>query len=271
MARDLIPLSSIVNDYLLTREALDYDTSNYKQLMAYGKQAIRDELSMELGATIKSVKLTVNTTLNTVSFPNDYIEYTKIGVLDDNCRVVTLGLSNEINYAGAIALDDGGAAILDSDGIETLDATTCTPTTATNNGVGTFFYNYPFDSGNGQLFGIGGGNNARGYYRINTMDNRIELNSSFSYDYVILEYIADETMTSDPQVPVAAEDFVRKYIYARGIERKMNIPQSAKAEALNNAYLSKKKSVFKYKMFNKAEAAQQINRRFQLAPKFIYQ
>lgn len=269
--RDYISLSNIVNDYLLTREELDYDTSNYPQLMAYGKQAIRDELSIELGASIKSIKLTVDPTLNTVAFPNDYIEYTKIGVLDDNCRVVTLGLNNNINFAGTIALDGGGSAILDADGIETLDPKDCTPTSSNGDYVGYFYNNFPFNNGNGQLFGIGGGNNARGYYRINTMDNRIELDSNYSYDYIILEYIADETMSSDPQVPVAAEDFVRNYIYFRGIQRKMNVPQSAIAQSETRVNLAKKKAVFKYKMFSKAEAVQQINRRFQLAPKFIYE
>lgn len=269
MARNTIALESIVNDYILGRELTDYDTANKKQLMMYGKQAIRDEIAISLGAYIKSVKLTVDTTLNTVALPSDYIEYTKIGVLDGNCRVQVLGLNEKINYAGTIALDEGGSAVLDADGIETLAAKSCTPTSSENQYTGVFFNSYEDEFINGRLFGLGGGNNARGYYRFNTMDNRIELSSEYAYDYIILEYIADESMSSNPHVPVEAEDYIRKYIFYRSIQRKMNVPQSAIAEAKNNAYLSKKNANFQMKMFNKGEIQQQINRRFQLSPKFF--
>ena len=269
MARDLIPLSSIVNDYLLSREVNDFDTANQKQLMMYGKQAIRDEIGLGLSAYVKSVKLDVNTSLNTVAFPNDYIEYTKIGVLDDNCRVQTLGLNEKINFAGTIAVDGGGDPILDANGIETLNPKDCTPS-RTNEGVnGLFFNNYYDNFNNGRLFGLGGGNNARGYYRINTMDNRIELNSEFGGTSIILEYIADETMTSDPQVPVEAEDFVRNYIYYRSIQKKNSVPQNEKIMAERRMLQSMRYANFRFKMFTKEEAAQQIFRRYQLSPKFL--
>ena len=269
MAKNLIPLSSIVNDYLLSREVNDFDTANQKQLMMYGKQAIRDEIGLGLSAYVKSVKLDVDTSLNIVQFPNDYIEYTKIGVLDDNCRVQTLGLNEKINFAGTIAVDGGGDPILDANGIETLNPKDCTPS-RTNEGVnGLFFNNYYENFNNGRLFGLGGGNNARGYYRFNEMDNRIELNSQFTGDTIILEYIADESMTSDPQVPVEAEDFVRNYLYFRGISRKNNVPVSEKQRAEMAVSNSMKMANFRFKMFNKQEASQQIYRRYQLAPKFL--
>jgi len=269
MARNLIASSNIVNDYLLGRENNDYDSSNEKQLMMYAKQAVRDELAIDLGAYLKSVKLTVDTSLNTVTLPNDYIEYTKIGVLDSNCNVQVLGLNNKINFAGTFALDGGGDKILDSDGVETLNPKECTPTDGGDEYAGIFFNNYYENFNNGRLFGLGGGTNARGYYRINPMDNRIELDSSYAYDYIILEYIADESMTADPQVPVEAEEFVRNYIYYRSIEKKNNIPQSAIAQAQVRAYNAKKKANFRIKMFNKSEASQQIFRRYQLSPKFL--
>lgn len=278
MARNTISLQNIVNDFILSRELTDYDSSNKKQLMMYGKQAIRDEIAISLGAYIKSIKLTVNTTLNTVALPNDYIEYTKIGVLDGNCQVQVLGLNEKINFAGTIALDgggpthliqEGGTAIVDADGIEILDPKSCTPTSSQSQYTGVFFNSYEDEFVNGRLFGLGGGNNARGYYRFNPMDNRIELNSEFAYDYIILEYIADESMSSDPHVPIEAEDYIRKYIFYRSIQRKMNVPQSAIAQAKNDAYLAKRQANFQMKMFNKGEIQQQINRRFQLAPKFF--
>lgn len=269
MARNLISLHNIVNDYLLGRENGDYDTANEKQLMMYGKQAIRDELSIGLTAYLKSVKLDVNTTLNTVALPSDYIEYTKIGVVDSNCQVQVLGLNEKINFAGEFAVDGGGDVILDADGIETLSAKDCTPSGTNNGYTGILFNNYYENFNNGRLFGLGGGNNARGYYRFNHMDNRIELNSEFSASQIVLEYIADETMTSDPQVPVEAEDFVRKYIYFRSISKKNNVPVSEKQRAEIEMSNAMKTANFRFKMFNKQEASQQIYRRYQLSPKFL--
>lgn len=255
---------------MLGRESDDYDTANEKQLMMYGKQAIRDEIALGLSASIKSIKLTVDTTLNTVTLPNDYLEYTKIGVLDENCQVRVLGLNDKINFAGSIALDGNNDPILDSDGIETLTAKSCTPTVSTDDDLsGLFFNNYYENFNNGRLFGLGGGQNSLGYYRFNKMDNRIELDSQFGYSNIILEYIADETMTSDPQVPVEAEDFVRSYIYYRSVVRKNNVPQSEKSEAERRQRNSKKTANFRFKMFNKQEIQQQIYRRYQLAPKFL--
>lgn len=273
MARNLISVSSVVNDYLLTQEESDYGKgANKIQLMTYARQFVRNELPDATKKVIKSVQLDVDQTNYTVAFPNDYIEYTKIGVLDRNCQVQVMSLNQKLNFSGTITLSEG-VPVVDSDGIEVLTDTECTPADSGSQvnpyGVlGYFFNNYMPAQGNGRLFGLGGGQSAWGEYRVDTMNNRLELNSQFGNDKIILEYMADESMASDPMVPVQAEGWLRQYLYFRSIQFKRGIPQSAIAEAERRVGKEKRKTNFRSKMFTKAEAVQQINRRFQLSPKF---
>lgn len=254
MARNFINLSDIVNDFLLTRDEDDYDkSSNFTQLMTWGKQAIRNEISFDLRASLRTERVEVNKTLGIAELPSDYIDYAKIGMLSGDCKdVISLGINNKLNMA---VLQEGD----------------CTPPdTTSNNSIlwGDWLYFYGGYK-NGGLYGIGGGNNRYGYYRINTELNRIELDVSDDADFIILEYLADESATADPKVPTAAEQFVINWLFYKSIKRKMNVPQSAIAEAERRVYLEKKKANYRLRMFTKAEAAAQINRRFQLSPKFL--
>lgn len=273
MARNTIQLSDIINNMLLTRDEDDYGKCmNDRQLYTYGKECIRAHLTEDLGAYPKSVKLTVNSTLNVVALPSDYIDYTKIGVLDSECRVQVLGINEKINYAGSYTLDGDGDPLVDSNGVEILAAKDCEPSFSGGDNFGSyyFFNNYHIGNTNGRLFGVGGGNNARGYYRINKMDNRIELDSQFNNSTIILEYLADESIAANPVIPVQAEEMVRNYIYFRSISTKSSVPQSAVQIAENRFYQTKRRANFKMKSFTKSEIAQTINKSFQAAPKFLF-
>lgn len=275
MARNTIKLTNIINNIIMTRDEDDYGKyMNELQMLTFGKECIRNELAQDLNAYPKSVKLVVNDTLDVVELPNDFIDYTKIGVLDDCGQVQVLGVNNKINYAGSYLLDNTGGALLDSDGVEILSEKEVSDCANTNNGIGAgfFFNNYYAGNTNGRLFGLGGGNNKRGYYRFNTMDNRIELSTEQDWSNgIILEYIADESMLSDPTIPIEAEAMVRDYIYFRMISNKTNVPQSAIQVAERRFRSSKRRGVFKRNMFTKAELAQTLNKRFQASPKFLFE
>lgn len=275
-SRNFIPLKDIVNNMLLTRDEDDYGKyMNAWQLMTFGKECIRNELAVDLAGYVKSVKLTVNETLNTAELPIDYLDYTKIGVLDKKNEVRVLYVNDKINIAGSILFDAGGAPILDSDGRNTtgdkeMDAQCVNQNNSLNNYY--LFHNYWNGEDNGAVYGLGGGKNQFGYYRINDMDNRIDLDTCFDYsEGIILEYIGDESMAQNPMIPFEAEAMVRDYIYFRMIAYKRNVPQSAVQVAERRFRQSKRRANFKRKMFTKAEALQQINRRYQQTPKFAFE
>lgn len=254
MARNFVNLSDIVNDYILTMGEDDYGKGvDFIQLMTWGKQAVRDEISIDLNASLRSERIAINKELSIAVLPTDYINYSKIGLLSRDCKdVIPLGLNDKLNLA---VLQEGD----------------CTPPTSdTDNTI--LWGDWVWFSSvykNGGLYGIGGGNNRYGYYRINKELNRIELDVNTDSDFIILEYLADESATADPKVPVAAEQFLINWLIFQSIKRKLNVPQSAIAEAERRAYLEKKKANYRLRMFSKSEAASQINRRFQLSPKFL--
>ena len=204
--------------------------------------------------------------------PNDYIEYTKIGVLGDDGIVRVLGENTGMNISGDFTLDVNDEVVLDSDGIEVLEDTPGSAGTQISNinnlGEYIVFRNFYYNSAVGRLYGIGGGNNARGYFRIDKENDRIEVYSGVNADkYVILEYINDETMRKDPVVPMMAESAIRAYIYYRYIQRKVNVSLGEKQLAERDWYREKRKAKARSQKLTKSEIMSTIFKRFQLAPK----
>lgn len=265
MSRNKIYLSDIVDDiFLLIDEDDHMKYADRNKLMALGRQALR-ELQYDAIRTIKSVNISVDTATNTISFPSDYIEYTKIGVLGQDGIVRVLGENKALNISGDFV------GTFDSDGIEILtdtDPSSGVPAVNSNNPAEfIIFRNYYYNDANGRLFGIAGGGNARGYYRIDKGNNRIELSTALAGDSIILEYVADETMRKNPMIPIMAEQAIRSYIYYRYIQRKQNVNLGEKQMAERDWYREKKKAKARSQKMTKSEIMSTIFKRFQLAPK----
>lgn len=233
MARNYIYLSELINNYKTAQSEDDYD--GYAEIPQIRDSAfsILKELSPQFSMGFKAIRLDVNTNNYTVQLPNDFLKETLVGVYDENtCTVLPLGRKNSINVAGDILKNSADEAILDSDGIETLSEIVCT-----SNLNSDFFYDYPylaqrwFNPNMGRQYGLGGGNNAWGYYRFNEMDNRLDLELGSSINKIILEYQSDVTMQGDPKIDALLEEAVNNGIYHRLIRRKGNVPANEKERA----------------------------------------
>jgi hypothetical protein len=272
MARNEIKLSDIVGDVLLLVDEDDHlKYSDKNKLMVLGRQALR-ELQYDAIRRIKSVRIEIDPATNSVSLPNDYIEYTKIGVLGDDGVVRVLGENTSLNISGDFTFDVNDEVILDSDGIEVLEDTPDSSgiqiSNVNNLGEYIVFRNFYYNSSIGRLYGIGGGNNARGYFRIDKENDRIEVYAGVNGDkYIILEYVNDETMRQDPVVPMMAESAIRAYIYYRYIQRKVNVSLGEKQLAERDWYREKRKAKARSQKLTKSEIMSTIFKRFQLAPK----
>ena len=119
----------------------------------------------------------------------------------------------------------------------------------------------------GRLYGVGGGY-AVGEYRLNLDDNRIEIKMESSGSEVVLEYIADEARSTDPEVHVYAEEALRCYIYYKAVERKSSVPANEKARARAEFYNERRKANARLSNFTKQEALATIRRNFKQAPKY---
>lgn len=169
-ANTYITIDDIVNNVALTIGDDSYLTGslNY-QLRLLALQGLK-ELSFDMLQEVKSVELAVSST-GTITLPDDYIKYVKIGILGSDGKVHYLGKQDNLNLVS-------GAASTDSNDIDDDPA---------------YFY------GIGGRYGVGGGTNHNGYYRVNKEDNTISFSSDAIGKNIILEYISNGVTLSNVQ------------------------------------------------------------------------
>ena len=280
-----VKLSQIIKDFIITSDGDDYanNVSDFA-IRNFALRGIR-EIGFDLGKKIKSIKRTIDTTNDTVSLPDDFVDLLKVGVVGADGVIHVLNQNKHINYSRQIQQDTASDGTI-SDTIDVLDSaegplnitaneildreasksSTTGSTTSSDNQDFYVFENYLYQGGSGRLYGIGGGHGA-GQYRLNLDEDRIELKISDSSE-VVLEYIADEARSTDPEVHVYAEEALRSYMYYKIVERKSSVPANEKARARTEYYNERRKANARLSNFTKEEALSTIRRNFMQAPKY---
>ena len=283
MAHNKVKLSQIIRDFIITLDGDDYasNASDYA-IRNFALRGIR-EIGFDLGKKIKSLKLSIDSTNNTVALPDDFVDLSKIGIVDPNGILRVFGQNQNINYsrkyevdsAGALTNDtsdfDGGVLnISDNKILDRQDDKTSTDNTDGSSDDNLDFYifeNYLYQGGIGRLYGTGGGY-LSGEYRLNLDQDRIEIEANEGFTEVVIEYVADEARSSDPEVHVYAEEALRSYIYYKIIERKSSVPANEKARARSEYYNERRKANARLSTFTKDEALKTIRKNFMQAPKY---
>ena len=216
MARNYIPLNQVINDFIITLDTDDYvsyapDTT----IRSFALRGIR-EMGFDMLKVVRSLKLPVLNN-NTVTLPDDYVDWTKVGVVGGDGLVYVLGENKNINMSQAYAEDDDRDNY-DSDGddlLERVDSKTATSggSPAADAGItdgmeSYVFRNFVHENNEGRLYGIGGGQ-YYGEFRVNMDQNRLELKGNSSMDEVVIEYVADEARATNPQVHIYTEEALR--------------------------------------------------------------
>lgn len=280
MARNTVPLNQVINDFIITLADDDYaGHASDVQVRTHALRGIR-EMGFDLSKVIRSIKITVDSTNDTVELPDDFVDWCKVGVVGSDGIVYVLGENKNINYSQAYANASGtkvgnAASATDSDGdgvfdrIDSKGATT--GATANSNdltqGFDSYvFRNYVYGASNG-LYGIGGGH-LEGGFRFNLDQNRIELESNESISEVVIEYVADEARSKNPSIHVYAEEALMSYMYYKIIERKSSVPANEKARARQEYYNERRKANARIKSFTKEEALKTIRKNYKQSPKF---
>jgi len=138
---------------------------------------------------------------------------------------------------------------------------------AVDDGFGSYiFRNYVYGNNQGQLYGMGGGR-YQGEFRINLDQNRIEIKSNSNVTDLVIEYVADEARSSNPQVHAYAEEALIAYIYYKLVERKAAVPYNEKMRARQEYYNERRKANARMKSFTKEEALKTIRKNYKQAPK----
>ena len=232
-------VENIVNDVII-----EEGKSSQNDFLRYFKLALNGlkELNFDVGGGVRAVELTVSASTLTVDLPVDYVDYTLIGVYGLNGDVHSLG------HRGKRSL---------------------ITTAANNSSVSDDELEPPFEQYT-QKYGIGGGNNANGYYRIDYENNVIQFTSDLSGKKIILEYISNNLVHpkhGEVVVHAYAEEALRSYIYWKSIHRKRNVNPNDKIVAKNEYYNNKRLARARMLNFNKAEALQTTRKALKQAPK----
>jgi len=269
MARDTVSVDQIVNDFLLTADGDDYvNNANGVVIRNYALRGIR-EMGFDIMKRVKSLKLSVNTTNNTVELPDDFVDYVKMGVVGGDGLVYVFAENKNQNMSMKYVLDAAGNPI-DSDNDGVYDRVDAKDGAATRPSLTDFesytFRNFLYEGNIGRAYGIGGGKYS-GEFRINYEQNRIELYSTAGYDEIVIEYIADEARSVNPSIHVYAENALRSYIYYRLVERKANVPMVEKSRARQEYYNERRLANARLKSFTKDEALKTIRKNFKQSPK----
>ena len=274
-----VKLSQIIRDFIITMDDDDY-VSNVSDVAIrnFALRGIR-EIGFDLGKKIKSIKLTVESN-DTITLPDDYVDVSKIGIVGGDGIVRALTMNGNLNYSRKYEVDSAGAATnethdseegpLDIEGNivkDREDDKTSTSSSSTDDFNAFIFENYIFQGGTGRLYGVGGGSSP-GEFRINLDQNRIEVSSNTDFTNLVMEYVADEARSTDPEVHVYAEEALRSYIYYKLVERKASVPANEKARARTEYYNERRKANARLSHFTKSEALKVIRKNFMQAPKF---
>ena len=281
MARNTVPLNQIINDFIITIADDDYaGSASDNQIRTHALRGIR-EMGFDMSRKIRSLKLAVDTSTNTVELPDDYVDWSKIGVVGSDGIVYVLGENKNINYSQAYANASGekvgnatSASDSDSDGVyDRIDSKSVTDSGSPGNsddlsqGFNSYvFRNYAYGAATA-IYGVGGGN-YYGQFRVNLDQNRIEIGSNGDISEVVIEYVADEARSKNPSVHVYAEEALMAYMYYKIIERKASVPMGEKQRARQEYYNERRKANARIKSFTKEEALKTIRKNYRQAPKF---
>ena len=275
MARNTVPLNQIINDFIITMAEDDFaGTASDNQVRTHALRGIR-ELGFDVSNKIRSLKLTINSANNTVELPDDYVGWSKIGVVGSDNLVYVLGENKNINYSQAY---DAGAGVKaptsatandsDNDGVyDRIDDKTSTGDVGIQSGFNsTIFRDYYYGAQNA-VYGAGGGR-YRGEFRVNLDQNRIEISPISGVSEIVIEYEADEARSKNPEVHVYLEEALMSYMYYKIIERRSSVPANEKARARQEYYNERRKANSRMKTFTKEEALKTIRKNFKQSPKF---
>ena len=179
-----ITLDSVITDYLVETEQ-----SNHKYYKCW-HLAFRglEQLGLDFFYQIKAVKLPINSNL-TVSLPSDYLNWTKVGVLNDRGEIIPLYYNDKLTTYSDLQPDRLTKTQDDS----LLDWTQWNVNTWCNYWNGSWFTN---------IYGVPSGAPFVGSFKVDNANGVILLNEEFSYPYLMLEYVSSPKEGEEYYLPV---------------------------------------------------------------------
>jgi hypothetical protein len=147
---------------------------------------------------IRSVKLPVNANL-TVNLPDDYLNYSKVGILNFRGEIIPLTFNNKLTtYAD-----------LNPDRIEKTQDNTIVDLLLFNTPI---WYNYWNGDSYTALYGLPSGAPFVGTFKIDHTNGIILLGEHFGYEYIMLEYVASPQEGGKYYIPMQFKEALTWYL-----------------------------------------------------------
>jgi len=156
------------------------------------------EMGLDAFYLVKSIRIPVNANL-TANLPADYLQYSKVGVLNEQGEIITIGVNNKLTVAFDLSLNR-----LE----QTQDSTI--PTQINQQGV--WWYNYWNGYAYSPVYGLPSGTPFIGSFKMDNANGVIVLSENFSYPYVILEYTASPQEGGEYYIPIQFKEAVIAYL-----------------------------------------------------------
>jgi len=208
-------LDTIVREYMVESLGATQIDHRYPRLLQIAISDLRD-LNRDNNGLIKVERIDVDRANLVAYLPNDYITYRKLYVCFQG-QQIALSLNSNICYPEH---DDCG-------NLEVCGGAT------TEGGSDGFFYpwtsNYSFDAYGqmtGRQYGVGGGQNGVGSYRIFEDQGYIALqNINQQFDEIIMEYLSDiDQIDGETYVHPNDVEALKSWMWWKWIQRKDNVP-----------------------------------------------
>lgn len=189
-----VSLDTVVNLYLDRSEQSIHKYYKCWQLAFSGME----EMGLDFFYQIKSVKLPVNANL-TVSLPADYLNYSKVGVLNSQGEIIPMGYNNKLTtYADLLP-----------NRLQQTQDNTINDLVAFNTPI---WYNYWNNGVFTNLYGVPSGSPFVGSFKIDNHNGVILLSENYGYDYIMLEYVATPVQGQEYFIPIQFKTALMWYI-----------------------------------------------------------
>jgi hypothetical protein len=234
-----IPIDDCINSYISESEQ-----SNHKFFKLWQCSFdLMTEMGLDFFYQIRSVKLPVNPNF-TVTLPSDCLMYSKVGVLNDVGEIIPLIYNDKLTSYAAFSPDR-------------------LQKTQDNTLFNFFLFNTPiwynFWTGNSftTLYGMPSGAPFVGSFKIDKTAGVILLGETFSYDYIMLEYVASPQQDQQYYVPIqfkAAFKAGLAWMDIRSIPSSRRGNSGDKRDRKHEFYNQRRLAWGRYRPFNLQEA-----------------
>ena len=187
-------LDTVINMYLDRSEQSIHKYYKCWQIAFSGME----ELGLDFFYQIKSVKLPVNSNL-TVSLPDDYLNYSKVGVLNNQGEIIPMGYNSNLTTFADL-LPSRLEKTQDNTIIDLIQFNT------------PIWYNYWNNGAFSTLYGLPSGSPFIGTFKIDNHNGVILLSENFGYDYIMLEYVASPKQGEEYYIPTQFKTALMWYI-----------------------------------------------------------